>query len=140
LYAGLGDYKKAMKYLQLAMRYDEYDAEVLGLLGEIYLTENEGDDIALRFCEKSVELNPDSLSLKIRLAKAQTQCGDFVAAEKSLQACLRNRKIRLAALKQKAVLAREQGKTKAAARWQEKAKQFSVNNKCTGKKYERKRA
>ncbi len=134
LYAGLGDYKKAMKYLQLAMRYDEYDAEVLGLLGEIYLTENEGDDIALRFCEKSVELNPDSLSLKVRLAKAQTQCGDFATAEKSLQACLRNRRTRLAALKQKAILAREQGKSKAAARWQEKAKQFLVNNKCAGKK------
>ena len=40
------------------MRFDEYDAEVLGLLGELYLSENEGDDIALRFCEKAVELNP----------------------------------------------------------------------------------
>jgi len=140
LNAGLGNYKSAMKYLQLAMRYDEYDAEVLGLLGEIYLRENEGDDIALRFCEKSVELNPDSLSLKIRLAQAQTQCGDFTAAEKSLKSCLRNRKTRLAALRQKAILAREQGKSKAASRWQEKAKQFSANNEYTGTRNGRKRA
>ncbi len=129
LHNGLGNSKKAMKYLQLAMRYDEYDAEVLGLLGELYLQENEGDDIALRFCEKAAELSPDSLSLKVRLAKAQTHCGDLGAAEKSLQPCLRNRGTRLAALRQKAVLAKEQGKNKAAARWQAKAKQFMEDNK-----------
>jgi tetratricopeptide (TPR) repeat protein len=129
MYSGLGNYKKAMKYLQLAMRYDEYDAEVLGLLGEIYLQENEGDDIALRFCEKAVELSPDSLSLKIRLAKAQMQWGDLTAADKSLQPCLRNRKTRLEALRQKATLAKEQGNNKAAARWLIKAKRFAVDTK-----------
>ena len=126
LHGGLGNYKKAMKYLQLAMRYDEYDAEVLSLLGEIYLQENEGDDIALRFCEKAVELNPDALHLKIRLAKAQTHCGDLTAAGKSLQRCLRNKKTRFAALQQKAILANEQGKSKTAAKWQKKAEQFAA--------------
>lgn len=126
MYTGLGKHKKAMKYLQLAMRYDEYDAEVLGLLGEIYLQENEGDDIALRFCEKAVELNPDSLHLKIRLAKAQIQCGDLAAAGKNLQCCLRNQKTRLAALQQKAILANEQGKSKTAAKWHAKAEQFAA--------------
>lgn len=126
MYGGLGNNKKAMKFLQLAMRYDEYDAEVLGLLGEIYLQENEGDDIALRFCEKAVELNPDSLHLKIRLAKAQIHCGDLAAAGKNLQGCLRNKNTRLAALQQKAILAKEQGKKKTAAKWHAKAEQFAA--------------
>ncbi len=126
LHGGLGNYKKAMKYLQLAMRYDEYDAEVLGLLGEIYLEENEGDDSALRFCEKAVELNPDSLQLKIRLAKSQIHCGELTAAVKTFQRGLRNKKTRLAALQQKAILANEQGKNKTAAKWHAKAEQFAA--------------
>jgi tetratricopeptide (TPR) repeat protein/GGDEF domain-containing protein len=124
IYAGLGQNREAMKYLQRAMRYDEYDAEVLGFLGEIYFLENEGDDIALRFCEKAVELNPDSLDLRMRLARAQTQCGDFMAAAKTLQPCLRNRKTRLAALQQREVMASELGQHKAALRWKEKAEQY----------------
>ena len=119
--AGLGKYREAMKYLQLALRHDEYDADVLSLLGELYLKENEGDDIALRFCEKSVELNPDSLQLQLRLAKAQTQCGDFQAALKNLQPCLRSRTLRPAALVQRGVLAHEQGRSREAEKWFVKA-------------------
>ncbi len=127
IYAGLGQNKKAMKYLQRAMRYDEYDADVLGILGGIYLIENEGDDIALRFCEKAVELSPDSLDLKMRLARAQTHCGDFMAAVKTLQPCLRKRKTRLAALRQRADMASELGQKKAAARWKTKAEHYAAN-------------
>ncbi len=119
--SGLGKSRDAMKHLQQALRHDEYDAEVLSLLGELYLEENEGDDIALRFCEKSVELNPDSLTLKLRLAKAQTQCGDFQAALKNLQPCLRNRMKRPAALLQRGQLAHEQGKLREAEKWFMKA-------------------
>lgn len=126
IYAGLGQNGQAMKYLQRAMRYDEYDAEVLGILGEIYLIENEGDDIALRFCEKAVELSPDSLDLQIRLAKAQAQCGDFMAAVKTLRPCLRNRKTRLVALKQREVMANELGQNRAAVKWKEKAEQYAI--------------
>lgn len=117
----LGRYQDAMKYLQQALRYDEYDAEVLGLLGELYLKENEGDDIALRFCEKAVELNPDSPGLKIRLATAQVQCGDFSRALQTLQPCLRNKKTRPAALLQRGVLAFEQGQIRTAVNWFVKA-------------------
>lgn len=124
IYCGLGRNQDAMKYLQQAMRYDEYDAEVLGLLGEMYLIENEGDDIALRFCEKAAELNPDSLRLQVRLAKAQIQCGDLMTAGRTLQPCLRNRKTRLAALQQKEILAREQGQARVAAKWAAKAEQY----------------
>lgn len=129
IYGGLGQNRKAMKYLQRAMRYDEYDAEVLGLLGEIYLEENEGDDIALRFCEKSVELSPDSPGLRIRLAKAQIQCGDLENAGKTLQPCLRNRKTRLAALEQRANLAREKGQTRAAEKWRGKTEKYAAEHK-----------
>ncbi len=123
-YYGLQKYTKAMKWLQRAMRYDEFDAEVLGLLGKIYLLENEGDDIALRFCEKSVELNPDSLSLKLGLAKAQIQCGDYSSALTTLQPCLRNKKIRSQALLQRGVLEAAQGKVRAAKKWFVKACEY----------------
>lgn len=125
---GLGEYRDAMKYLQQAMRYDEYDGDVLGLLGEMYLKENEGDDIALRFCEKAVELNPDSLKLKLQLARAQLQCGDYLNCRKSLQPCLRNKKTRPAALLQRGLLAHEQGQKQTAAKWFEKAES------CPGQK------
>ena len=114
---GLGRHRDAMKYLQKAMHYDEYDAEVLGLLGEMYLKENEGDDIALRFCEKAVELYPDSVSLKLRLAKAQIQCGDFQKGLRTLQPCMRNKKTRPAALLQRGVLAFELGQKRMAEKW-----------------------
>ena len=120
-YSGLGRYREAMKYLQRAMRYDEYDAEVLSLLGEMYLRENEGDDIALRFCEKAVELNPEGLNLQLRLATAQIHCGDFTRGGRTLKPCLRNRKLRPAALVQKGLLALGQGKTKVAEKWFVKA-------------------
>lgn len=119
--SGLGKTRDAMRYLQQALRHDEYDAEVLSLLGELYLKENEGDDIALRFCEKSVELNPDSLSLKLRLAKAQIQCGDFQAALKNLQPCLRNSIERPAALVQRGLLAQDLGRLREAEKWFMKA-------------------
>lgn len=128
--SGLGRHRDAMKYLQQAIRYDEYDAEVLGLLGEMYLKENEGDDIALRFCEKAVELNPDSLSLQLRLAKAQIQCGDFLRGLRTLQPCLRNKKSRPAALLQRGVLALEQGQIRAAEKW------FVKAESCPGSQFD----
>lgn len=128
---GVGKSRDAMKYLQQAMRYDEYDAEVLGLLGEIYLAENEGDDIALRFSEKAVELSPDSRVLKVRLASAQIQCGDFNSALKNLQPCLRNKKTRPAALMQRGLLSREQGKNKEAEKWFLKATTCPESNPKT---------
>lgn len=125
-YYHLGRYREAVTWLQRAMRHDEYDAEVLGLLGELYLRENEGDDIALRFCEKSVELSPESLSLKLRLSRAQTHCGDFQAAIRNLQPCLRNRKTRPKALLQRGILSMGQGKQAVAKKW------FVKTVSCTG--------
>ena len=125
-YYGINRYRDAMKYLQKAMQYDEYDAEVLGLLGEIYLKENEGDDIGLRFCEKAVELSPDLLGLKLRLISAQIKCGDFQSALKNLQPCLRNKKVRPSALVQRGLLAWELGKYKDAEKWLLKV------DSCTG--------
>ncbi|HID68993.1 MAG TPA: tetratricopeptide repeat protein [Desulfobacterales bacterium] len=123
---GLGRHQDAMRYLQQAMRYDEYDAEVLGLLGEIYLKENEGDDIALRLCEKAAELSPYSLGLKLRLANAQIHCGDYANALKNLQSCLRSKKYRPAALLQRGMLALEQGQLKNADQW------FAKVESCPG--------
>lgn len=119
--SGLGRQREAMKYLQQALGHDEYDADVLGLLGEMYLDQNQGDEIALRFCEKAVELNPDSPYLHLRLAKAQSKNGDFGNALKNLQPCLRNLGTRPEALRQRGYLARQQGQQAAARRWFAKA-------------------
>ncbi len=128
---GLGRFREAMKYLQQAMQHDEYDADVLGLLGELYLIENEGDDIALRFCEKAVELDPYSLELKLQLAKAQIQGGDFLKGVQSLRPCLRNKKTRQDALLQRGLLEFEKGQVGSAKKWFLKVKSSpaSVKNK-----------
>jgi tetratricopeptide (TPR) repeat protein len=124
-YYGVGNYRRAMTWLQRAMRYDEYDAEVLGLLGELYLRGNEGDDIALRFCEKSVELSPDSFTLKVRLSRAQIHCGDFQAAIRNLRPCLQNRKVRPVALLQRGIISVKQGDIAAAKKWFTKTVSFA---------------
>jgi len=89
---GVGRDREAMSWLQRAIRFDEFDADALSLLGAIYLENNEGDQIALKLCEKSVELNQASALFYLRLAKAQIQCGYLEAARESLRPCLRDKK------------------------------------------------
>jgi tetratricopeptide (TPR) repeat protein len=88
---GVGRIREAMSWLQRAIRFDEFDADALSLLGEIYLENNEGDQIALKLCEKSVELNPTPPLFHLRLARAQVQCGYLAAARDTLRPCLRNK-------------------------------------------------
>ena len=76
-----------------------------------------------------MELSPDSLQLKIRLSKAQIQCGDYNTAVKTLSPCLRNKKSRLPALEVRAILAKEQGQLKAAAKWLQKAEKHAAEIK-----------
>jgi tetratricopeptide (TPR) repeat protein len=93
-YHGLGCYEEAMRWLQKALTYNEFDAESMGLLGHIYLIRKEGDDIALTLCEKSVDLEPKNLQLKLYLARAQIACGYYEEARRTIDKCLRNRAYR----------------------------------------------
>jgi tetratricopeptide (TPR) repeat protein len=114
---GLNNKNEAMTWLQRALQFDEFDAEVMGLLGEIYLEQGEGDEIALSLCEKSVELDTHNIFLRLRLAKTQMACQDYASAGKNLKLCLKNRKTHAEAQLQSGLLCRKQGKTKQATTW-----------------------
>jgi len=114
---GVGRDREAMGWLQRAIRFDEFDADALSLLGEIYLASNEGDEIALKLCEKSVELNQTAPLFYLRLATAQIQCGYLETAKENLQPCLRNKALKDAAGFQMGLLYWKQGQRKSARYW-----------------------
>jgi tetratricopeptide (TPR) repeat protein len=114
---GLGRDREAMSWLQRAIRFDEFDAEALSLLGEIYLYNNEGDQIALKLCEKSVELNQTQPLFYLRLAGAQIQCGHLEAARENLRPCLKNKKTRGVAEFQMGLIYWKQGQKTRARHW-----------------------
>jgi tetratricopeptide (TPR) repeat protein/GGDEF domain-containing protein len=114
---GIGRTREAISWLQRAIRFDEYDADSLSLLGEIYLDQNEGDQIALKLCEKSVELNPIPPRFHLRLARAQTQCGFLEAARESLRCCRSDKDSKDAACYQMGLIYRKQGQILRARHW-----------------------
>ncbi len=116
-YYDLKKNREAMVWLQRALQFDEFDAEAMGILGEIYLEEGEGRDIALSLCEKSVELSPTDLRLKLRLAKVQTACGKYVAARNNLRPCLRNKLTKGEARFISGLIYQKEGQTKKAEDW-----------------------
>ena len=79
---------EASKWLQRGLSFDEFDAESLSLLGELYLKENEGDEIALRLAEKSVEIDSSNGSFILRYARALAACGYDSQAIEYLKRCV----------------------------------------------------
>lgn len=118
---GVGRAREAMIWLQRAIHFNEFDADALSLLGEIYLDNNEGDQIALKLCEKSVELNPMPALFHLRLAKTQIQCGFLEAARYSLHHCLRHKGTKGAAQVQMGLLSQKLGQKVRAKHWLTKA-------------------
>ena len=92
----LRNHKKAATWLQRGLSVNQGDAESLSLLGMIYMRTGEGDDIALKFCEKSVEIDPDSLECRLRYAQVLAASGDLATAEKIYRSMTRSRKMRIA--------------------------------------------
>ncbi len=86
-YLGTEQSGKAMEWLQRALRVNEFDSDAMSLLGMAILKQNEGDDIALSLCAKSVELSPDQPRLYFRLAAAQMKNGLGKEALTSLTHC-----------------------------------------------------
>ena len=114
---GVGRIREAMSWLQRAIRFDEFDADSLSLLGEIYLDNNEGDKIALKLCEKSIELNPTPALFHLRLARAQVQCGLLDMARETLQCCLRDKETKEAAWLQMGLIYWKRGQEMRARHW-----------------------
>jgi len=96
-YYYLHKYKLAASWLQLGLNVNQFDAESLSLLGMIYLKTGEGIDIALRLCEKSVEIEPASLQFQVRYAQALEACGEVKNAAEIYSSCVRSKKTRAAA-------------------------------------------
>jgi tetratricopeptide (TPR) repeat protein len=118
---GLGRTQEAIIALQRAIHFDECDADALSLLGEIYLDTNAGNQIALKLCGKSIELNPVPILFHLRLAKAMISCGYLETALVTLRPCLRDQKTKGAARVQMGLLYKKWGKNTTAIRWLNKA-------------------
>ncbi len=114
---GLKDNTQAMVWLQRALQFDGFDAESMGLLGEIYLEQGEGDEIALSLCEKSVEIDPIDLHLKLRFGKVLISCGKFNEAKNILRLCLRNKGTKTEAELQIGLIYLLEGRSKKASSW-----------------------
>jgi len=84
---GTSNTVKAMGYLQRAVQQNPFDHEALSLLGSAIWLAREGDDIALSFCRKSVDLAPNNEMNRFRLAKIQHSLGQHDEALESLAKC-----------------------------------------------------
>ncbi|MEJ2058260.1 MAG: tetratricopeptide repeat protein, partial [Desulfofustis sp.] len=96
-YYCLKKFKQAATWLQRGLNVDQSDAESLSLLGLVYLKTGEGNDIALKLCEKSVEIEPGSLAYRLCYAQALEACGQHQAAADTYIGCARSKKTRAAA-------------------------------------------
>jgi tetratricopeptide (TPR) repeat protein len=119
-YHGLGDNKQAMVALQRSLLYDQSDDRAMNLLARIYLAENQGNDIALSLCRKSVELNPAKLEYKLYLAEILIACGLSAEARQYLYRCLKNRNCRPRAQLLLGRSYRLAGQSKRAVKWYQK--------------------
>jgi cytochrome c-type biogenesis protein CcmH/NrfG len=102
-YIGISSYylkntAQASQWLQRGLSDDGADAESLSMLGEIYLKGKEGDEIALKLCEKSVEIDPNNVMLLLRYARALSACGHQEQALEILKQCVRKNNVKAESL------------------------------------------
>lgn len=122
-YLGMGRPREAMAWLQRALRYNEFDHDLLSLLGVAIWQAREGDDIALSLCGKSVDLAPDNSRLWLRLARVQLHAGRFEEALASLGKC-RGKKVDQAEVQLlKASVYQQRGQIGRARYWAHKVRQ-----------------
>ena len=88
----------AITAVQKALTYNPRDTKAMSLLGELYLHNGEGDDIALSLCRQAVELDGKRSEGWRRLGWVQWRLGQLDEALETLSRCLRlNRRDHLAA-------------------------------------------
>lgn len=119
-YHGVRENRKAMAVLQKALQFNEFDDRAMNLLGMVYFEENEGDEIALSLCRKSVELEPLNLAYRVNLAEVQLRCLMVREARGNLYRCLRNRKFKAQAQLLFGMSYRQEGKNSKANGWFQK--------------------
>lgn len=93
-YYHLAELTLAATWLQRSLAVHQSDAESLSLLGSIYLKTGEGDDIALKLCEKGAELEPQNPEFKIRYGQALASCNKINDALEVYKSCTRLRDYR----------------------------------------------
>ncbi len=113
----LGELDEAMTWLQRALRYNEFDAESMGLLGLIYFLNHEGNDISLSLCSKSVDIDSENVELKLYLARVQIACSLYGEAKDNLKKCLRNRDTRVEAQLYYCICYQKEGLLKRSKYW-----------------------
>jgi len=114
---GLYQTTDAMKWLQRALRYDQYDHRAMHLLGLVYFEEGEGDEIALSLCQKSVELDPDNHRYRFVLARIQTRSGLHSEALGNFKQSLKSVELRSESQLYSAKCCLEIGHPKRALNW-----------------------
>ncbi|MDW7774398.1 MAG: tetratricopeptide repeat protein [Desulfobulbaceae bacterium] len=88
-YAGSGRYKKAISFLQKAVRMNPHDARALSLLGELYALEDQGDEIALSLCRKAVDIDDCAWQHWYRLGLVLFRMGRLAGARSAVRKSLR---------------------------------------------------
>ena len=96
-YFHLEKFKQSATWLQRALVNNQSDSEALSLLGTVYLQTGEGDDIAIKFCERSVEQEPLNLEYKMRFARVLSASNRMDEALDMLASCTRSKRFRAAA-------------------------------------------
>jgi len=119
-YYGVGEKKKAMIELQRALQVDQFDAKAMGLLGRIYFEENQGVDIALSLCRKSMQLDPDNDENSIFYGEICAASGRGQEGRAALRNCLRRKKSRTRAQLAMARICRSEKNYKNALTWLDK--------------------
>ncbi len=85
----LGDSRAAMVHLERALALNPHDAGAMSRLGQLYVTERQGDEIALVLCRQAVELEAADPENWLRYGQAQFSLDDLVGAAFSLRQSLR---------------------------------------------------
>ena len=116
----LGDFKQSAKWLQRALVANQSDGEALSLLGIVYLKTSEGDDIACKLCQRSVELEPDNPLYLIRYAHALAASEKIEKALDLLRTCTRYRKFRADAWLEIALIHKLNGDVRSCDRYLKK--------------------
>jgi tetratricopeptide (TPR) repeat protein len=84
-YMGSNRNKEAVMVLQRVIRYNPHDAYALGMLGELYALENQGDDIALSLCLQAVNIDDRQWEHWYRLAVVKYRMADYESALEALK-------------------------------------------------------
>jgi len=119
-YYGVGEKKKAMIELQRALQVDQFDAKAMGLLGKIYFEENQGVDVALSLCRKSMQLDPDNDENNIFYGEICAESGRIQEGRAAVRKCLRRKKSRMRAQLAMARICRSEKNYKNALGWLDK--------------------